>query len=338
MSVRGPNAIELGQVESRITKLIDDAILRKDRSYEKIYKRLEEKKQRTLSKYQTKLDDRVKDINENGKNALASINSLVQKGPQQDKASIISSIRNNVNVPLKRIDMDVKNIDTLRREYLEKLGSECGDIELELGQFNPDIPAVEVYAQILENPTFAVQSKLTGPLTINILEFEERYNQFFKDKTLYDLVRQHLDTYHLRSRYQNRTSELVTKCNNSTQIINTKTQDTLNSTRAKLTDDLNKSLPALIEVLSMANMMNNETLQEMIRLLSQLFHIEVDINVGEVDISKDELLADLTLLCDQSQDRERILETALLLGYDISRFETLANDQICSILTRESFL
>jgi hypothetical protein len=326
--------VELDQVRSKIQSIIDDAIRKVDQKYKNRYRTLEKKMDDILAKYRTSLDKKIVDLNRDAEAVILNIGILTNNSTQ-NKSTVLELIRTEINLNLKRFQTDLKSIETLRRKTLENLADECSEIEAQLENFDSTIPVEGVYSSLINQPSITVRTVI-GPISVNILKVEERYNA--SGSTLYEMIGDMIENQNLEQKYSSRSDALNQRCKQSAQVINTQAQTLVGTSVQRLNESLSKSVGGLLELLNGLRIMNNVTLQEMTRLFLEILGIDISIELGEADVSRDDILAEMLFLCDQPQGRDRLVEIAIELGFDPQRFDGMSSREICQILTTESFI
>ncbi|CAH6421199.1 Hypothetical protein UVM_LOCUS403 [uncultured virus] len=337
---RAVSNVERAAIENVVREAIDAEKSKQDRLYLKRFRQAENSIQEIRDAFDMRLAERLSALRQHA-NAVGHNLQRMLNQPTLSRADVVEGVRKNINLPLKRYEIDARGIDTLAGQSEAELDAECARVDGLLHAQELSVSPEEVYGAVLNNPTIKVQSRLAGTFNIDVLQFEERYNDRPPSPefaTFYEWLAAMVERTRDAARNDARTRALVESCRAAAADMRGKAERAALHASDVAAQELAGPLAALVDRISQLRMLRNPAFDEMTRMLHELLRTDVALEVGESDTSQDVVLARLLEACDAPNGRELLLGIANEMGFDVQRLTGLDKRTICRVLQEEAFL
>jgi hypothetical protein len=215
-------------------------------------------------------------------------------------------------------------------ESLNKLEKVCEDSYKKFREFKPSLNIEDLYQDLYDLPMIKISSRLLGQtIKISIIDFIDAYNiQMKSDNAFSDLLNTLIDEKLQELPIQPNINEMRKFCAQDINNLTSDFQNKLSIMKTKFKQQIQELIPSFLDTLSEYELTANKTIRGLVDLINSIFGLDITIEFTEMDVSKDELVAELVSICDfvSYQDPERLeqiaQEYAGLTAEDIQQFPT----------------
>lgn len=242
-------------------------------------------------------------------NELKSQLYLLASSQQREDAVSRIKIINELFSKLRRAE---QSFQVAQKNYQRELEGQCRELHELLDEYLPDLDPLIIYQEIIDSPGIPINLPVIGPTLIRPDELDRRLN-------LLPFITQELAAIDLSSVQ----AELTSLCEPVS--------------RSPFYDYAPMLLPLAadaVDQISRLGLLRTPEIDRLADYLRQLLGLDFSIEVSAPDVGEDLLYAELLQLCDRPDNKVRLMELGLQLGYPYEMLQRMAPPELCRTLLR----
>lgn len=242
---------------------------------------------------------------------------------------------------LNELTQNINNLSVGRanvHRQAKLISEELSEICMEISEFETSslLPSEEdIHDQLLKLGPISFILPVIGQVTIRIEDYDQRSRQR-KLPTSMELIEQVLTNFDI-SPYQQQIENISKDCYNSVNLMLNQ-EERIKQVEAKY-QTIASSAVDFIEYLSNIGFRQSSDISSFLTALKNQIGLDVDVetsyDVGEAETSKDVLFAEIISLCDNPQNKSRLIEIGLQIGVNENDLKRMTSQEICNRLLKE---
>lgn len=231
---------------------------------------------------------------------------LIQTSSKPEAVSIITKL-NRLLPDLQKFEQSLTSNRKVADRDLKMNCEELGEL---LKEYQVELNPEAVYQRFLELPGVKVNFPGFGPTVLKPQEVEKRFDVLAYIKEVIEKINQTPIK-----------DELYNKCFDITlpPLPEYKTE-------------LQGLAVSAIENISELNLQASAQITKFTKLLKDILQLELDIEIGAPETSQDAILAEIIQICQNPQNRERLVVLGRQLGYSRDVIDKLSDTELCRTL------